>query len=226
ALQVNEYLYRTGQQIGQPFLFESVGFFKDQEDIDNSPVQIFDKVKPGDIKFADQNHDGVINQEDLYPIGNTNIPKFTGSVQAGLQYKGFDLSLLFQGVTGRNVYLSGNYFEAFQNNGKISEIALDRWTPETAASAAYPRLSSVNNLNNFQGSSFWLRDGSFIKLRNAEIGYNLPSKLLQKAKLSNARVYVNGTNLISWDYLDFADPETVTGYPAVRTYSIGLRVQL
>ncbi|HLN56272.1 MAG TPA: TonB-dependent receptor [Bacteroidales bacterium] len=226
ALQIDEYLYRTGKQIGQPFLFESVGFFKDAEDIASSPVQIFDNVRAGDLKYKDQNNDGVINQNDVYPIGNTGMPKFTGSVQAGLEYKGFDLSLLFQGVTGRSVYLSGNYFEAFQNNGKISEIALGRWTPETAADATYPRLSARNNLNNFQNSSFWLRDGSFIKLRNAEIGYTVPSRITEKIKVSNARVYVNGTNLWSWDYLDFADPETITGYPAVRTFSLGLRLQM
>jgi TonB-linked SusC/RagA family outer membrane protein len=226
ALQIDEYLYRTGQQIGQPFLFEAEGFFRNAEDIASSPVQIFDNVKPGDLKYKDQNNDGVINQNDVYPVGNTNMPKFTGSVQAGLEYKGFDLSLLFQGVTGRSVYLSGNYFEAFQNNGKISEFALGRWTPDNAENATYPRLSANNNLNNFQNSSFWLRDGSFIKLRNAELGYTVPSRITEKIKISSARVYLNGTNLWSWDYLDFSDPETITGYPAVRTFSLGVRLQM
>lgn len=226
ALQINEYLYRTGHQINQPFLLEAIGFFKDQPDIDASPRQIFATVKPGDIKYKDQNDDGLIDQNDYYPTGDTGLPSFTGSLQAGLKFKGFDLSVLFQGVNGRSVYLSGYYFEAFQNNGKVSEIALGRWTSETAETATYPRLSSVNNLNNFQSSSFWQRDGSFIKLRSAELGYSIPGSLLNKVYIDNGRIFINGTNLFSWDHMDFTDPETITGYPVVRTISLGIRVQM
>ena len=105
-------------------------------------------------------------------IRKTGLPELTVGLTTGFSYKGFDLEAFFQGVSGRSVYLSGKYFEAFQNNGKVSPIALGRWTPETAATANYPRLSSSNNLNNFHDSSFWLANGEFIKLRSVEFGYD------------------------------------------------------
>jgi hypothetical protein len=134
-------------------------------------------------------------------------------------------------VSGRTTYFGGSYFHAFQNNGQIAPIALDRWTPETAASATYPRLSASNNLNNYRYSSFWQRDGSFVKLRSLELGYTLPVSLLEKAKVASAgttvvRVFVNGTNLFSLDRMKgYIDPEVSSGYPALRTLSAGLRVQ-
>jgi TonB-linked SusC/RagA family outer membrane protein len=226
ATQLYDWLYRTGHQIGQPFVYESIGFFKDDADIAASPSQPFQRVVPGDLKYKDQNNDGIINQQDLYPLGNTTLPSTTTGLHLGLKYKGFDLDIMFQGVNGRTVYLSGSYFYAFQNNGKASEIALGRWTPTTAASATYPRLSASNNLNNFQSSSFWQRNGDFVKLRSIELGYTLPANISKKVMLSNARVFINGTNLFSWDHMDFTDPETITGYPPVKTYSFGIRVQI
>ena len=226
ATQLFDYLYRTGHQINQPFTYESLGFFKDAADISSSPKQPWQEVVPGDIKYKDQNGDGIIDQQDLYPIGNTSLPSLTAGVHLGLKYKGFDLDIMLQGVSGRTVFLGGNYFYAFQNNTKVSEIALGRWTPATAASATYPRLSASNNLNNFRGSSFWQRDGSFLKLRSVELGYSLPETLVKKVKLDNARVFINGTNLFSWDHMDFTDPETITGYPAMRTISIGIRIHI
>jgi TonB-linked SusC/RagA family outer membrane protein len=226
ALQLYDYLYTTGRPIGQPFLLEAIGFFADQADINASPVQNYiTAVKPGDIKYKDQNDDGIIDENDYYPLGKPSMPTLTGSLHGGLKYKGFDLDILFQGVTGNTVTLSGNYYYAFQNNGKVSEIALGRWTSSTASTATYPRLSSSNNLNNFRSSSFWQRDGSFIKVRSVELGYSLPESIIEKIRLSNARVFINGTNLISWDHMDFIDPETRRGYPSVRSYSLGARIQ-
>lgn len=220
--QIYDYLYRTGHSISQPFLLEAIGLFEDQTDIDNSPRQIFSKVQPGDLKYKDQNGDNIIDQYDLYPIGRTG--QITGGLSGGLQFKGFDFAVFIQGVTNRNVYVTGTYFEAFQNNGKVSEIALGRWTPSTASSADYPRLSSENNLNNFQPSSFWQRDGSFIKLRSIELGYTLSENLVKRIKINTARVYLNGTDLFSLDHMDFTDPETIYGYPPVRTFSLGVRL--
>lgn len=225
AVQLFEYLYRSGRPIGQPFLLEATGFFKDQADIDNSPRQIFSEVKPGDIKYKDQNNDNIIDQTDFYPSGYTNMPEITGVLTTGFSYRNFDFDMLFQGVANRSVYLSGFYYEAFQNNGKISEFALGRWTPETASSATYPRLSAENNLNNFQPSTFWQQNGNFIKLRSLELGYTLPSKLQSKMKVDKARVFVNATNLFSLDHLEFSDPENISGYPAMRTVSVGLNFQ-
>ena len=132
--------------------------------------------------------------------------------------------MVFQAVTNNSIYLGGNTFQAFQNNGQIGAIALGRWTPETAETATYPRLSAGNNLNNFRSSSFWERDGSFIKLRSAELGYSLPSKIANSVKVDNARLFVQGTNLFSLDRIEFGDPESLTGYPVLRTFTIGARI--
>jgi hypothetical protein len=148
-------------------------------------------------------------------------------LRAGLKYKGFDVDILFQGATGNTSMLGGNYYYAFQNNGTVSEVALGRWTPATASTATYPRLSASNNLNNYRSSSFWQRDGGYLSLRSVELGYTLPGSLVGKVKLNSARVFLNGTNLFS------IEPEWTsgirkrgTGYPSVRTFSIGVRVQM
>lgn len=226
AVQLNKYLYATGRAIDQPFLLQATGFFKDQADIDASPRQSFTAVQPGDIKYKDQNGDNIIDQNDVIPSGNTNVPKLTLSLHGGVQYKGFDLDVWFQGVTGNTVYLGPNYY-AFQNNGQVGPMALGRWTPATASSATYPRLSSVNNLNNFRYSTFWQRNGSFIKLRSLELGYSLQLKPLEKIRIEKMRVFVNGTNLFSIDHIPGdIDPESLSGYyPTGRTLSAGVKLQ-
>lgn len=157
--------------------------------------------------------------------GKNTIPELTVGFETGLEIKGFDLNVFVQGVSGCSVYLTGNYYQAFQNNGKISTAALGRWTPKTAATATYPRLSAANNLNNYQSSSFWQRDGSFVKLRSVELGYSIPEGAASKIHLSKARFFVNGTNLLSFEHLDFAKPNSLSVFPRARTYSIGVRVQ-
>src|SRR5690606_19663576 len=160
----------------------------------------------GDIRYKDQNGDNVINTEDWIASGYTPIPELTLGFNPGVQWKGFDLEFLFQAVTNRTVYLSGTYFHAFQNSGKVSEIALERWTPATAGTATYPRLSSDNNQNNYRGSTFWQVDGSFIRMRSAELGYTLGKRLLNKTSIDNVRIFANGTNLFTWDKVKYTDP--------------------
>lgn len=154
AIQENEYLYGTGRIVGQPFVLEAIGFFKDEDDILKSPTQTFTDVRPGDIKYKDQNKDGKIDSNDYYPIGYTSMPQITLGLHGGITFKGFDMDIFFQGAANRTVYCGGKYYHAFQNDAKVSSIALGRWTPETAETATYPRLSSENNLNNYQASSF------------------------------------------------------------------------
>lgn len=227
APQLYDYLYRTGNPVGQPFGYEAIGLFKDEADVSSSPVQSFSQnVQPGDIKYRDMNNDGLINELDVHAIGKTGNPNLNYSVQTIFKYKGFDLDLFFQGVSGRTVSLTGDYYEAFQNDGKVGPIALGHWTKETANSATYPRLSSENNQNNFGVfSSFWQRNGSFLKLRSAELGYSLPATFADKVGLLDARIFVNGTNLFSWDHLDYSDPEIMYGYPPLRTLSVGCKIQ-
>ncbi len=226
AVRLYTYQYTTGLPVGQPFGLEAIGLFKDQADIAASPRQIFTPVQPGDIKYKDQNGDGLIDQNDSRAIGKTGIPTLTISLHPRFAYKGFDLEFLFQGITGRTAYFGGSLFHAFQNNGQAAPIALDRWTPETAATATYPRLSASNNLNNYRYSTFWQRDGSFVKLRSLELGYSLPTPFVEKVKLINARVFLNGTNLFSLDHMEgYVDPEVGSGYPTQRTLSAGIRLQ-
>ena len=227
AIQENEYLYGTGRIVGQPFVLEAIGFFKDEDDILKSPTQTFTDVRPGDIKYKDQNKDGKIDSNDYYPIGYTSMPQITVGLHGGITFKGFDMDIFFQGAANRTVYCGGKYYHAFQNDAKVSSIALGRWTPETAETATYPRLSSENNLNNYQASSFWQKNGNFLKLRSLEIGYTLPFQLSRKINLEKVRIFANGTNLFSLDHMDgFTDPETMSGYPALRTISFGLSIQL
>ena len=227
AIQENEYLYGTGRIVGQPFVLEAIGFFKDEDDILKSPTQTFTDVRPGDIKYKDQNKDGKIDSNDYYPIGYTSMPQITLGLHGGITFKGFDMDIFFQGAANRTVYCGGKYYHAFQNDAKVSSIALGRWTPETAETATYPRLSSENNLNNYQASSFWQKNGNFLKLRSLEIGYTLPFQLSRKINLEKVRIFANGTNLFSLDHMDgFTDPETMSGYPALRIISFGLSIQL
>ena len=236
-MQLNPSLYSTGQLLGQPFGLKAIGFYT-PEDIaqrltnpKSVPGVLTEVIKAGDIKFQDiggpeGKPDGIIDGNDRMPIGNPSLPKIIGGLHTGLKFKGFDLDLVFQGVTGNTVSLTGNYFQAFQSNGQVAPIALNRWTPATAATADYPRLSSKDNLNNYQFSTFWQRGGSFLKLRSAEIGYTLPVELTTKVRISVARLFLNGTNLFSLDHVPYGDPESLTGYPVTRTVTVGLKIQL
>lgn len=223
------YQERTGHRVDQPFVLIADGFFMDQADIDSHATQTFVAVQPGDIKYVNQNpdDDNVIDDYDFVANGYTTVPEWNVGLHAGASYKGFDADIQFQGALNRTVYLSSAYFQTFQNNGQASTIALDRWTPATASTATYPRLSSVEDKNNFQTSSFWQRNGNFLKLRTLEVGYTLPATVTGKVGLQAARVYLNGENLFSLDHMKgMCDPEVLSGYPALRTISLGLGINL
>ncbi len=223
-----EYSYRlsTGHIVDQPFRLEAIGFFRDQEDIDNSPKQIFCDVVPGDIKYKDQNSDGIIDQNDFVPVGFTSTPEMNLGLDLGAGWKGFDLRMTFQGAFNRTVYLEGRPYQAFQNNGTVSTFALGRWTEETASSATYPRLSTTGNQNNYQSSTFWQRNGSYFKLRNLQAGYTFSGGVLKRAKIQGVKLYLNVSNVFSIDSMDgYADPECLYGYPSVRIMSLGFNVR-
>ncbi|WP_214229439.1 TonB-dependent receptor [Pedobacter sp. B4-66] len=225
VIRAEDYLYRTGHQVGQPFGLEALGFFKDQNDIDNSPLQTFTPVKPGDLKYKDQNGDHVINENDEIAIGKGWTPQITYTATLGANYKGFDLELFFQGITRRNVYLSGTYFWALQNDANIPELALNSWTPETSGNATYPRLSTLPNANNYRPSTFWAKSGGVLRLRNVELGYTFPTRLLSKARISNVRTFVSAVNAFTWDKIKSVDPESLTGYPPLKSFNVGINVQ-
>ena len=125
----------------------------------------------------------------------------------------------------RDVYLDAPYYRAFQGRGNVSKVALNRWTPETAATATYPRLSASDDQNNYQGSTFWLKNGNFLKLRNIELGYTFKNLISTAKTTADLRIFVNGTNLFSIDHIKDLDPEIMSGYPALRTISFGAKVQ-
>lgn len=237
ALQLNTNLLSTGNRIGQPLGLKAIGFYsaadiaQRQLDPKKVPGVLTETIREGDVKYADiggadGKPDGIIDANDRVPIGNVGTPNVTLGLHTGFRYKGFDLDAVFQAVSGNTTYLSGSNFYAFQGNGQIAPIALNRYTPATAATADYPRLSANNNLNNYQFSSFWQRNGSFIKMRSLEIGYTVSQRLSQKVKLNTARIFLTGTNLFSIDHIPYGDPESLSGYPVTRIITLGAKIQL
>lgn len=222
-----KYSERQGNPVNQYYGLEAIGFFRDESDIISSPVQTFSIVRPGDLKYKDQNNDGIIDANDEVPIGRHNYPEIGFALNAGITIKGFDLELLFDGTANRSIYLNGYMFWPFVDNANISKWAAEgRWTPETHAQATFPRLTTEQNANNYRASTFWVRDVSQLRLRNAELGYTLPRGVLNKYGIEHLRIFVSALNLISWDDLAVnVHPETLNmGYPAMRTYSAGVKV--
>lgn len=221
------YSYREGRPVGQYFGLEAIGFFKDESDVFSSPLHTFSAVRPGDLKYKDQNADGIIDVNDEIAIGRHSYPEVSFALNAGASYKGFNISFFLQGMTNRSVYLNGYMFQPFANDANISDWAMNgHWTPETHASATFPRLTTEPNANNYRSSTFWVRNGNVLRLRNVEFGYSIPTSLARKIGMEQVRFYVSGLNLLSWDALDVdVDPETLSmGYPVIKTYTAGLSV--
>ncbi len=234
TVQLNSGTITEGRRIGQPYGLKALGLFATDAEAAASAKPIGTTVRAGDVKYEDIGGpsgvpDGIIDGNDNQPIGNPGLPGLTVGLHSGFRYKGFDLDFVLQAVSGNSVYLGSNQFRPFQNFGQAGEIALERWTPATAASATFPRLTvdnNTNNLNNYRFSSLYQRDGSFIKLRSVEIGYSFSTNLISQIKLQQARLFLNGTNLLSSDHIKYGDPESLgTGYPSFRTITLGARIQ-
>lgn len=226
-----EWMKRTGRMIGQRFGYVAEGLYKDATDAANSASTTGYTPQAGDIKYKDLNGDGLINQLDIAPIGKTTPAWFFG-LNAGFQFKGFDMSALIQGVQNRDVYLNDAGYVAFQNGGfgQAYQENLNRWTPATASTASYPRLWIGNNPHNLATSSYWIKDGSYIRLKQVEIGYTLPSKISNRAKLQSVRVFAMGYNVwtLTAASLGDRDPEIYGGssYPLQRLVNFGLNIKL
>ncbi|MBO9594441.1 MAG: TonB-dependent receptor [Niabella sp.] len=222
------YSYRQGHPTGQYFGLEAIGYFKDESDIASSPLQTFSIVAPGDLKYKDQNNDGIIDVNDQIAIGKQNYPEINYGFQTGVSYKNIYLDLFFQGVADKSVYLSGYLFQPFINNANILNWAVDgHWTPQTQATATYPRLTTQANPNNYQASTFWVRNADFLRLRNVELGYRLPVNLVKRVGMEQAKIFVSGMNLVTWDNLAVdVDPEMLgQGYPVLKSWSAGIMVK-
>jgi len=238
---VSSYSATTGKSINTPLGYRFAGFY-DVSDFETGgglkagiPAPGFGIVQPGDVRYQDVNGDKKVNEADMVSIGKPSLPRWVYSFNMGVEYAGFDLQLLIQGVAGRDVNLlnTPDQVLAFGNNGNAYSIAEGRWAYypgegiDTRAGASYPRLSTLRNTNNYLNSTLWIKNGGFLRLRNAVFGYTIPTAVTRKAKIQTARIYVSGVNLVTWSRLlrsYHIDPETPAGYPAMKGYNVGLIV--
>ncbi len=225
------YLSAKGNRIGQTYGLEAIGFFNDQSEIDNSPAQQFGSLRPGDIKYRDQNNDGKIDDEDRIAIGYSNAsPELYFGLQMGIEYKNFGVSAQLQGVGNYSTMLNTrNIYWPIQNNSNISTWYLDentRWTEQTKSTANLPRLTTLDNPNNFRANTLWLANASFLKLRNLKMHYNLPENFVRNFKLKHVQVYVSGNDLFSLDQIPYLNVEDVSlKYPNLTTIYLGAKIQ-
>ena len=220
-------MVQTANPYGQLYGLEAIGFFKDEADIAASPTQTFSTVRPGDIKYRDVNGDKLIDANDKVAIGySTTCPEIFYNVHLGAEWKGLGFYAMFQGTGNYSAVLNTkSMYWPLIDNTNISQYAYDnRWTPENP-NAKFPRLSSQSNANNYQTSTLWLADRSFLKLRNLEVYYKLPSSFLEKTKVVNAaKLYVRGVDLFSFDSIDENDPEAYGVNPMTKSIALGLSV--
>lgn len=230
-----DYRKREGHPIGQYFGLVADGFVT-QADIDggNLPISTFGNVQAGDLKYRDMNKDGFIDERDETFIGYSDIPENTYAINLGANWKGIGLSIMFQGVDHVSRYYDAEAMYAFVAGGKVKEHHLDRWNPavseaQNLANAKYPLLhyDSYGN-HNQRRNSFFLKNGSFFRLKNIELSYSLPEKWIKHAYMTQCRFFVNANNLITWDHLDgLCDPESngSNKYPICKTVNFGVNIQ-
>ena len=230
-----EYRSQRGHSLSSVSAYIAEGFFESEEDIATWPRQTFaSTLRPGDVKYRDVNGDGVVDGNDAVLMKYPTIPELNYGFGFTLGWKGFDLSAFFVG--------SGNY--SFLIAGGAQTIAPFIWGPEAQvqrefyenrwregadnSNAKYPRTSSTNNSNNNQNSTLYLKTLHYLRLKNAEIGYTLPSKVTDKLRITSCRFFINGINLLLWDNLKFWDPEQASSmgltYPNQTTINSGVEI--
>lgn len=239
---VYAYQYGKGYRVNQQRGLIALGLFRDYDDIRNSPKQSWGTVQPGDIKYKDVNGDGIVDDGDRVAIGATDTPSLIYGLGASVSWRGFDLNLHFQGAGKYTFLINSGAVNAFRDGrwGNILQgITDNRWissdisgTKETEnPNAPYPRLSYGYNLNNQQSSSFWLRNGRFLRLKNLDIGYTLPKPMVNTIHLESVRIYISGQNLITWSPFKLWDPELDSRqrgqiYPITRSLTAGIQISL
>ncbi|MFT3902403.1 MAG: SusC/RagA family TonB-linked outer membrane protein [Niabella sp.] len=226
------YQNRTGKKYGQQFGLVSLGYFKDEQEINSSPTQTFGTVRPGDIKYLDVNGDGVVDSYDEIAIGYSNIPELQYGFGFQVGFKGVDLAMFFRGQSRVSYMMGGEGFIPFKeggDRGNLFEDALDRWTVDNPSQDAfYPRLSIGNTGNNYRNSTKWMYNGRFLRLADVEVGYNLPKQYAKTIHVNGVRLYFHGSNLALFSPFKMWDPEIGKGrgdaYPLQRKMNLGLRV--
>lgn len=212
---------------GQLWGLEVLGFFNSQEEIDNSPRQMFSDVFPGDYKYKDQNGDGVIDEYDTVPIGrNSSFPEMYYAFGFDISYKNFGISALFQGVGNYSVNLSTTgMYRPMINGANLSQSYYDNCWREGMTKALYPRLTTIGSDNNYRANDVFITDRSYLKLRNAEIWYRLPKRFLDRLKMQDIRFFIRGTDLFSIDGIEVLDPEVLgVSYPTLKTFQTGMKL--
>lgn len=235
------YRQHAGRSIRQTWGYIAERLFIDDEDAANSPSQAAfgSQYGGGDIKYTDVNGDGVITNADMVPIGYPTSPEIIYGFGVSIGHKGFDVSVFFQGLGRESFWIDATsaystkynkYGTApFVNNGQLLKAYSDsHWSEDNRdIYALYPRYSAYENHNNTQVSTWWMRDGSFVRLKQMEFGYTLPQKLTNKIHIDNLRVYFQGNNLLCWSKFKLWDPELAGegfNYPIQRTFNIGVNV--
>jgi TonB-linked SusC/RagA family outer membrane protein len=236
------YEFRSGQPINQQFGYIGERLFVDDKEAANSPSQLFGgSIRPqgGDIKYRDVNKDGVINGDDQVPIGLPTTPQIIYGFGFSVGYKQFDISAFFQGLARESFYINpssrtdvgkGIYGTApFVNNSQLLQAYSDNhWSEEHQnLYALYPRLATTDVANNDQQSTWWMRDGSFMRLKSAELGYTFPAKWTKRAAITNLRLYFNGLNLLTFSHFKLWDPEMAGQgfqYPIQKILNVGVNM--
>ena len=226
-------IIKEGYPLYSYYAYRSDGFFQNEEECQKGPHLEGITPKPGDIRYLDKNGDGVIKPDDDRFIVGNDFPRYTFGFTYGLEYKGFDFSMMWQGVGKRNKWMRGESVEAFHNNneGPVMDFHQDRWTPNNL-DATYPRLTmGAESANNAAKSDFWIQDAKYLRLKNAQIGYTFPQQWMKKLYVKNLRIFASVQNPLTFTKMKGGwDPE-YTGdgsgrsYPVARVYSFGLNVK-
>lgn len=232
-----EYLWRTGNPIGQPFVRKFWGFYDEtanerykaqygQDIADHSTV-----LQNGDAVYVDINGDGQINDDDKVAMGYTNLPEYVAGLNLGFSWKNFDLNMQWTGAWNTSRLLQETLREPLgdtNNKGLLLYQYEDRWTEETASTAKYPRASITSKANNIADSDLYLVDAKYLRLKSLELGYNFDFPFMKKAKIATLRLYANGYNLLTFDKLKITDPESRTSdrpnYPLTKVFNIGMKI--
>lgn len=230
------YIRDTGYRVNQAKGLIALGLFKDYDDIRNSPQQTeWGTVMPGDIKYKDVNSDGVINDSDRVPIGSTTRPNLIYGFGMSATWKGFDVNLHFQGAGKSSFFIDGFGVRPFSGGdwGNIlTDVVGNYWSLGTNENpdAKYPRLTWQNNSNNNRESTYWLRDGSYLRLKTVEVGYTLPKNISRAILMNNVRIFFIGTNLLTFSKFKLWDPEMGSSngqqYPLSKMLTLGLTVNI
>ncbi|HEY6915533.1 MAG TPA: SusC/RagA family TonB-linked outer membrane protein, partial [Paludibacter sp.] len=225
------YMSNIGQPMNQPRGLVAERLFIDNLDVLNSPVQYnqLGSYMAGDIKYVDINEDGKIDDSDMVPIGFPTVPEIIYGFGASVGYKDIDFSFFFQGSGRSSFFIDPTSISPFVNERNALQIIADNhWSDENPnPNAFWPRMSVNSVSNNEKASTWWLRDGSFLRLKSVELGYSLPAKFLKKINIEKVRFYASGTNMLVFSKFKLWDPEMGgrgLGYPPQKIINIGLNL--